>query len=113
MRILSNTRGQLLALHHDGLRVCTPKAKHRLLNLALRARSPWLEPVVDKKPCREFNIQARDESLAIFYAATKSELGNGAITLFYAARSVDPVSLCRQLRSRAVNPGDADVACLC
>jgi hypothetical protein len=84
----------------------------RLLNLALRARSPWLERVVDKKLWRLLNIQAHDESLAIFYAPTKSELGNRAITLFYAARSVDPVSLRRRLRLPVVNHGDADVACL-
>ena len=59
--------------------VCTPKEygglgipNLRLLNMALRARWPWLMRTEHDRPWSEFNLQVSLDSLSIYKAATKS-----------------------------------------
>lgn len=74
------TKHLFLELH---LHKIVAKRQFRLLNLALRARWPWMERAMDDKPWREFNIQVPPESLALFHAATKVKLGDGTRALFW------------------------------
>uniref|UniRef100_A0A8R7V414 Reverse transcriptase zinc-binding domain-containing protein n=1 Tax=Triticum urartu TaxID=4572 RepID=A0A8R7V414_TRIUA len=70
--------------------VCTPKEygglgilNLRLLNTALRARWPWLMRTEHDRPWSEFNLQVSPDSLSIYKAATKCNLGNGEVALFW------------------------------
>lgn len=73
--------------------VCTPKeiggiglSNLRLLNLALRAHWPSMGRVMVDKPWREFNIQVPPDSMALFRAAMKINLGDGEQALFWDDR---------------------------
>lgn len=70
--------------------VCSPKEygglgvpNLRLLNTALRSRWSWLARIDPDSPWAECSVQVSSDSMVIYRAATKCNIGEGFTTLFW------------------------------
>ncbi|KAM0928574.1 hypothetical protein ACQ4PT_002562 [Festuca glaucescens] len=117
--------------------VCQPKSLGSLgmhdlrrMNVALRARCVWLQKMDGSKPWSGLDVQVCQDSLALFNASVRIELGDGASVLFWedawigglaaAAITPDLLKLVRQAVRRrhtvrdglAGNSWASNIACM-